>query len=78
MIAIAVNQKKVSVTPGTTVAAALLNSGVDRFRESVSGENRGPLCGMGICFECRVTINGVAGQRSCTTLVEEGMVVEFE
>ncbi len=35
------------------------------FRRSVTGETRAPLCGMGICFECRVTINGQAHSRSC-------------
>ncbi len=35
------------------------------FRLSVTGEARAPLCGMGICFECRVTINGQAHSRSC-------------
>lgn len=35
------------------------------FRRSVTGEARAPLCGMGICFECRVTINGQPHSRSC-------------
>jgi sarcosine oxidase subunit alpha len=48
-----------------TVAAALWNAGVHRLRTSVTGQPRGPLCAMGICFECRVTINGVAHRRAC-------------
>lgn len=76
MIEISINGKKVSCQPGTSVAAALMNAGVVHFRESVSGEDRGPLCGMGICFECRVTINHIAGQRSCTTLVEQEMEIQ--
>ncbi len=76
MIEISVNGKTVSCQLGTSVAAALMNAGFIRFRESVAGEDRGPLCGMGICFECRVTINGVAGQRSCTTLVEQEMEIQ--
>ncbi len=48
-----------------TVAAALLNAGHARFRRSVNGEPRGPLCAMGICFECRVTIDGVPHRRAC-------------
>lgn len=75
MITLNVNNKTVAVEDGTTVAAAILDSGAAGFRRSLSGEPRGPLCGMGICFECRVTINGAAHQRSCTTLAEEGMEI---
>lgn len=75
MIDLSINDKQVSVEHGTTIAAAILNAGVEDFRPSVTGEPRAPLCGMGICFECRVTINGIANQRSCTTLVENGMEV---
>ena len=58
---------------GTSVAAALVNAGVWTFRRSVNGEVRGPLCGMGICHECRVTIDGVAHRRACLVPVAEGM-----
>ncbi len=75
MIDLTINDNLVSAEPGTTVAAAILNSGIDAFRTSVSREPRAPLCGMGICFECRVTINGQKHQRSCTTLVENDMEV---
>jgi len=44
-------------------------------RKSVSGELRGPLCGMGICFECRVTIDGIRHQRSCQLLCVPGICV---
>ena len=69
------NGEELSVRGGTTVAAAILTSGKNAFRISVSGEPRAPLCGMGTCFECRVTIDGVKHQRSCTRIVEEGMEV---
>ncbi len=58
-----------------SVAAALLMAGHTTFRRSVSGEPRAPLCGMGICFECRVTIDGQAHARSCQIAVREGMEV---
>jgi len=75
-IDIVVNGKPTSVQAGATVAAALLNGGVYRLRESVVGEARGPVCGMGICYECRVTINDVSQQRACLSVVEPGMRVE--
>ena len=60
---------------GTSVAAALLNAGTQRFRRSVHGDARAPLCGMGICYECRVTVDGVAHRRACLVTVVEGMDV---
>jgi aerobic-type carbon monoxide dehydrogenase small subunit (CoxS/CutS family) len=70
-----INGKPLRVEQGTAVAAAILIAGEPAFRRSVSGEPRGPLCGMGICFECRVTIDGLAHARSCQILCREGMKV---
>jgi D-hydroxyproline dehydrogenase subunit gamma len=70
-----INGEPVRVEQGTTVAAAVLVAGDAAFRTSVTGQPRGPLCGMGICFECRVTVNGYAHARSCQILCEDGMNV---
>lgn len=64
------------VPAGISVAAALLDAGVAGFRTSVSGAPRAPLCGMGTCYECRVTIDGVMHRRACLVSVTEGMRVE--
>ena len=77
-IQLRVNGQNISVPAGTVVAAAVVLTGRTRFRRSVRGEARGPLCGMGICMECRVTINGVAHVRSCQTLCEQGMEVRTD
>lgn len=76
MITLNINNREVSVDEGTSVAVAVLSVGSDSFRASITGSTRGPLCGMGICFECRVAINGIQHQRSCTLLAENGMEVE--
>jgi D-hydroxyproline dehydrogenase subunit gamma len=73
-----VNGQTIRVAPGVSVAAAMLTAGQAVFRTSVSNQPRGPLCGMGICLECRVIINGLAHQKSCQILCAEGMVVESE
>lgn len=75
MLTIEIDGRRVAVREGTSVAAALMNEGVARFRTSVSGEPRGPLCGMGSCYECRVTVDGVGQQRACLLGVREGMRV---
>ena len=71
---IVVDGIQVEVVAGWSVAAALTNARLP-IRASVRGEARGALCGMGICHECRVTIDGRAHQRSCMTTVAPGMVV---
>jgi predicted molibdopterin-dependent oxidoreductase YjgC len=73
---ITINGKATEVAESTSVAAAVLAFGIDCFRRSVSGEPRAPLCGIGTCFECRVTIDGLAQQRSCLIPCREGMKVE--
>lgn len=72
-----VNGKPVSVPQGATVAVAVVIAG-QACRTSVTGEPRGPLCGMGICFECRVDIDGKPHCRSCQILCEPGMEVRTD
>jgi sarcosine oxidase subunit alpha len=70
-----VNEAEIQVPAGTTVAAAVLMTGQSALRTSVSGEKRGPLCGMGICFECRVNIDGLEHCRSCQIVCRDGMKI---
>jgi sarcosine oxidase subunit alpha len=77
-IQLRVNGQSVTVPKGTIVAGAIARAGVTRFRTSVIGLPRGPLCGMGICMECCVTINGRARCRSCQTTCEDGMEVRTD
>jgi hypothetical protein len=62
--------------PGDTIAAALYAAGRRAWRRSRGGEPRGLLCGIGMCFDCLVSVDGVPGVRACLTEVHEGMVVE--
>jgi sarcosine oxidase subunit alpha len=73
-VRIQVNGTAVEVAAGSSVAAAIAQLGLP-FRRSVKGQWRAPLCGMGVCFECRVRIDGVAQQRSCMLPAREGMQV---
>ena len=75
-VEILVNGARQRVPADLTLAAALINGGTTTFRRSVSGEPRAPLCGMGICFECRVTVDGVPHRRACLEPVRAGMIVE--
>ena len=73
-VRIQVNGTAVEVAAGSSVAAAIAQLGLP-FRRSVKGQWRAPLCGMGVCFECRVRIDGVGQQRSCMLPAREGMQV---
>jgi sarcosine oxidase subunit alpha len=77
-LTILVNGQPVVVRAGTVVAAAIAQAGGTRFRRSLHGEPRGPLCGMGVCGECRVTINGQPHCRSCLTVCAPGMEVRTD
>ncbi len=76
LIEIKIDGEKVAVAAGLSIAAAILNSGRNILRRSVTGEPRSAVCGMGVCFECRVTVNGIAHVRSCVTVCEAGMEIE--
>jgi len=73
-----VNGVEVAVPAGAMVSTALALAGIGGYRRSVSGEARGPLCGMGICFECRVAIDGRAHCRSCQIVCRPGMEVRSD
>jgi hypothetical protein len=64
---------------GETVAAALIAAGRRTFRQTGRrGEPRGLFCGMGVCFDCLVQVDGHANLRACQTPVAEGMHVETQ
>lgn len=72
---LSVNGQAVEVPAGSSVAAAIATAGVTVLRRSAGGQPRAPLCGMGVCFECRVRIDEVTQQRACMTPAREGMRV---
>lgn len=66
----------VRVPVGCTAAAAIARAGISCWRTSVTGEPRAPLCGMGVCQECRVRIDGVPDRLSCRVVCRDGMRVD--
>lgn len=74
-ITITVNGIKIDAVKGESVHAALTAAGVRHLRISQTGEPRGIFCGMGICYECLVTIDNVPDQRACMTIVRDQMEV---
>lgn len=71
-IALVVDGQAVEVPAGISVAAALRHAANGATRRSVTGTLRAPVCGMGVCQECRVAIDG-RRMLACQTLVAAGM-----
>src|SRR3982751_3738528 len=67
--------REIEALPGETIAAALAAAGVTAVRTARSGAPRGPFCGMGVCFDCLVTVDGRPSQRACLTKAVAGMDV---
>ena len=80
-VRITIDGAVVECAAGTSVAAAILNRGgpaAGHVRRSVAGSPRGPLCGMGICFECRATVDGRPHERTCQLVARDGMEVRTD
>jgi predicted molibdopterin-dependent oxidoreductase YjgC len=74
-VSIEVDGEPVRAFEGETIATALLASGRRTFRHTQEGSPRGLYCGMGICFDCVVEVDGEPNVRSCITLVRPGMKI---
>ena len=71
-----VDGQPVELPAGASVAAAVARVAPMHFRDAVRGTPRAPLCGMGVCFECRVRIDGREQLRACMMPAREGMQVD--
>jgi predicted molibdopterin-dependent oxidoreductase YjgC len=74
-VKIVLDGRRVEAYEGETVATVLLAQDEVATRTTVSGEPRGIFCGMGVCFDCLVVVDGVPNTRACMTWVRDGMDV---
>jgi predicted molibdopterin-dependent oxidoreductase YjgC len=72
---ITVDEEPLTAEAGQTIAGALLAAGRRSWRRAPSGAPRGVFCGIGVCFDCLVTVNGVRDVRACRRRAREGDVV---
>jgi aerobic-type carbon monoxide dehydrogenase small subunit (CoxS/CutS family) len=76
---IQLNGEPLAAYPGETIATVLFAAGIHGFRHTfMYGEPRGPFCGMGLCYDCLVTVNGEANVRACHTMAQPGDRVECQ
>lgn len=72
-----IDGQTVTAYHGETIATVLIASGYRLVRHSsITGEPRGLNCGMGLCYECLVTVNGKANLRACVTPISPGDCIE--
>lgn len=71
--------RRLPARAGQTVAAVLLAAGVRSWRTTRhGGRPRGMFCGIGVCFDCLVIVNGVPNVRACVTVVRPGDVISSQ
>ncbi|MEO3935491.1 (2Fe-2S)-binding protein [Dermatophilaceae bacterium Soc4.6] len=71
--------RPVRYRPGQTVGAALVADGTRSW--SRSGRTRRPMglfCGIGVCFECLLTVDGVPDVRACLAPAHEAVAVHSQ
>jgi sarcosine oxidase subunit alpha len=75
-VKLVLNGKETTACLGDTVLAVLVDCGFKALKKSSKiNESRGLLCGMGVCYECQVSINGEPNQRACMTEVADRMEI---
>jgi 2Fe-2S iron-sulfur cluster binding domain len=58
--------RDIAFLTGQTVGAALISSGIYRWRTTrKQARPRGIFCGIGVCYDCLITIEGLPNQRAC-------------
>jgi sarcosine oxidase subunit alpha len=67
--------RSITAREGQSVAAALIAAGERCLRIDEAGRPKGAVCGIGVCWECRCSIDGSADVRACMTPVRPGMNV---
>lgn len=67
--------KPIEAPAGSSVAAALIASDRIAWRTTREGSQRGLFCGIGVCFDCIVEIDGQSGQRACMIPLAPGMSI---
>jgi predicted molibdopterin-dependent oxidoreductase YjgC len=74
-VSLTLDGRPVTAYEGESVAGMMLAEGHAATRTTQGGEPRGVYCGMGVCFDCLVVVDGVPNTRACTTWVHDGMAV---
>ncbi|HEY0168779.1 MAG TPA: (2Fe-2S)-binding protein [Jatrophihabitans sp.] len=73
------DDREIDFTEGQTVGAALINAGIYSWRVTRRrATRRGLFCGIGVCYDCLISVNGAANQRACQVRATPGMTVSTQ
>jgi predicted molibdopterin-dependent oxidoreductase YjgC len=71
------NGRTITAEEGTTVGAALVANGITSWRSTRKNERpRGLFCGIGVCFDCLVEVDGQRNERACMVRLQDGMCIK--
>ena len=71
-----IDGRPITARAGQSVAAALLEAGIRSWRSTrVRNRPRGLFCGIGVCYDCLLSVDGIANQRACLVPARDGMRV---
>jgi hypothetical protein len=75
-VSITVDGERLTGIAGQSVAGVLLASGIMAWRTTAAGRRpRGLFCGIGVCFDCLATVNGLRDVRLCQRQARDGDVI---
>lgn len=78
-VTITIDGKVITAIDGEPIASALIAAGIKTFRITrVRKEPRGYFCGIGLCSDCMMVVDGIPNVRTCITPVKEGMKIETQ
>jgi len=77
-VTIDLDGKPITAYLGESVATVLLSEEVFAMRTTTLGEPRGVFCGMGVCFDCLVVVDGKPNTRACMTWIKAGMNIRTQ
>ncbi|RAX45370.1 (2Fe-2S)-binding protein [Arthrobacter sp. AQ5-06] len=76
-VTVSFDGRPIRTSAGQSVGAALVTNGITAWRDTRRrARPRGLFCGIGVCFDCLVAVDGIPNQRACLVEVREGMDIK--
>ena len=76
-VTVSFNGRPITTSAGQSVGSVLVTNGITTWRDTrKQARPRGLFCGIGVCFDCLVSVDGIPNQRACLVEVCEGMKIE--
>ena len=70
--------ESLSASDGDSIASAMVRNAHLICRRNDQGQGRGIFCGMGVCNECAVEVDGKPGVLACMAALKDGMEISIQ